>query len=93
MANHNHKIPFEFNFEIGELEIDLDYEITPAYYGTKVDDINDFNSSEFKYFQINEAIFINDNDEKTKFTKEQIEDNYDKIKTYFIENIDTYLDK
>lgn len=92
MENHNHKIPFELDFEIGELELDVDYEIIPAYYGTKVDDIKDFNSTELKDFQINEAVFIDDDGKRKELTKEEIADNYDKIRDYFVENIEKFMD-
>lgn len=92
MENNNHIIPFELEFDIGTLELDVDYEIIPAYYGTKVDDIKDFNSTELKDFQINEAVFVDDNGKRKELTKEEIADNYDKIRDYFVENIEKFTE-
>jgi len=92
MKNHNHIIPFELDFEIGALSLDVDYEIIPAYYGKKVDDIADWNSAELKDFQINEAKFTNEDGVDKELTKEEIADNFDKIKDYFVENIEKFTD-
>ena len=57
----------ELEFDIGTLELDVDYEIIPAYYGTKVDDIADWNPAELKGFNVNEAVFVNDDGKRIKF--------------------------
>lgn len=92
MENHNHKIPFEFEEELGHLKIDVDYEIKPAYYGTKVDDIKDFNDAELKDFSINEAIFINDEGLERELTNEEIREIEEDVRDYFVENLDDFMD-
>lgn len=92
MGNHNHKIPFELDFEIGELELDVDYEIIPAYYGTKVDDIADWNPAELKGFNINEATFTTEDGIDMELTKEKINEYREEIRNYFVENIEKFID-
>jgi hypothetical protein len=92
------KIEFPYKFEInsgdqekyiyGMLEVEADIEIKDGYWGTKVDDIADWNPAELKSLEISSAFFITEDD-----TNEvDIYSIYEDVSEYISDNIDDFID-
>ena len=86
------KMPYEFDGNCGELTINADLEIQQAYFGSKVDEVNEYHSAELINLDIKEAnLFYEDGKERT-LTKAEINEVYKDVKDYIVENLENFIE-
>ena len=84
-------VPAEINGDCGKMEVSASLSIQESYYGTKVDDVKDFNPTELKDLDIQEIIFVSNKKER-KLTKAEINEQYKTVEEYVKENIEDFLE-
>ena len=87
------KMPYEFDGNCGELTINADLEIQQAYFGSKVDEVNEYHNAELINFDIKEASFVDDTSKwERNLTKAEINEIYKDVKDYVIEHLDDFIE-
>ena len=91
-ATKQFEMPYELNGICGSLKVEVDYTIERGYFGTKVDEVEEWHSPELKELAINEAYFIKDGSLiENKLSKAEINEVYQAVKIYVEENIEEFI--